>query len=139
MPEPEDIRLLVRFLRALRDCDQVEMAAAAGIDHSSLSRYETGRIVPSRVVLEQLIAAAGLSASMVDSVLLPAIQAVRIARSLESTCEVRTVASPIPRKHGSVPAQPPTEDSFGDTVRRSANAAVAAFLAEVEADGRPAG
>jgi transcriptional regulator with XRE-family HTH domain len=137
--DPEAVRLLVRFLRILRDCDQAEMATAAGIDHSSLSRYETGRTVPSRAVLEQLIATAGLPVSVVDSVLLPAIQAVRTARLLESTCEVRTELSPTSREAASVAAQAAQEDAFGETVRRAANAAVAAFLAEVEADDRPTG
>lgn len=137
MPDPEDIRLLVHFLRAVRDCDQAEMAAAAGIDHSSLSRYETGRIVPSRAVVERLIASAGLPVSVIYSVLMPAIQAVRIARSLETTSEMRTVASP--RKNGSAWPQPSPGDTFGDTVRHSADAAVAAFLAEVDADDKPTG
>jgi transcriptional regulator with XRE-family HTH domain len=137
--DPEDVRLLVRFLRTLRDCDQTEMAAAAGIDHSSLSRYETGKVVPSRAVLEQLIAAAGLPVSVVDSVLLPAIRAVRTARSLESSCDVLTRPSPRPGEAASLPGQAFSEDTFGDTVRRAANAAVAAFLAEVEADDSPTG
>jgi transcriptional regulator with XRE-family HTH domain len=132
--DPEDVRLLVRFLRTLRDCDQAEMAAAAGIDHSSLSRYETGRIVPSRAVLEQLIAAAGLPVSVVDSVLLPAIQAVRTARALESTCEVHAGLAPASRKGGGVPVQAASEEPFGETVRRATDAALATFLVEVDAD-----
>jgi transcriptional regulator with XRE-family HTH domain len=76
---PADLRVLVVFLRALRDCSQTAMAEAAGIDRSTLSHYETGRRIPSRDVVERLARASGLSVSFVHTVLLPAIHATGMA------------------------------------------------------------
>jgi transcriptional regulator with XRE-family HTH domain len=78
-PHPEDLKLLVRFLRSLRDWGQAEMAAAAGVDSSSISHYETGKTVPPRRTVERIAAAAGVPMCLVDACLLPAIAAARAA------------------------------------------------------------
>src|SRR4051794_18975380 len=77
--DPEDLKLLVRVLRELREWDQAEMAAAAGVDVSSISHYETGRTVPPRRTLERLAAAGGLPMSFVETCLLPMLSAARAA------------------------------------------------------------
>lgn len=77
--DPEDLKLLVRFLRSLRDWGQAEMAAAAGVDSSSISHYETGKTVPPRRTVERIATAVGVPMSLVDACLLPAIAAARAA------------------------------------------------------------
>src|SRR5258708_1242011 len=77
--DPEDLKLLVRVLRAFREWDQAELAAAAGMDASSISHYETGRTVPPRKSLELLAAAVGVPMSFVEGALLPALAAGRTA------------------------------------------------------------
>ena len=114
----DDLRLLVRFLRALRDCDQVERAAAAGIDASSLSRYETGKGIPSHAIVERLVTAAGLSLPFVDGLLLPVIRAARAAAA-------RTQASSDALKPGDTA-------HLEDEVSRLARTAVAAYLVSQE-------
>ena len=76
--EPENIRLLVRVLRLLRNWNQEEFAVAAGVDVSTISHYETGRTVPSRKILERLAEAVGLPILFVESSLLPALSAARM-------------------------------------------------------------
>jgi transcriptional regulator with XRE-family HTH domain len=114
----DDLRLLVRFLRALRDCDQVEMAAAAGIDASSLSRYETGKGTPSHAIVERLVTAAGLSLPFVDALLLPVIRAAQAAATRARTAP--DAAAPGDTAH------------LEDEVSRLARTAVAAYLASQE-------
>lgn len=72
-PTAEDIRVLVVLLRAYKHCHQAPMAAAAGIDPTTLWRYEEGIRTPPRQVLERLAAVAGVPLWAVDGVLLPAI------------------------------------------------------------------
>jgi transcriptional regulator with XRE-family HTH domain len=85
----EDLKLLVRVLRELRNWDQAELAAAAGVDASSISHYETGRTVPPRRTLERLAAAVGLPMSFVETCLLPTLSAARDAAAPSSrvSCE----------------------------------------------------
>jgi transcriptional regulator with XRE-family HTH domain len=77
--DPEDLKLLVRFLRSFRDWGQAEMAAAAGVDPSSISHYETGKTVPPRRTVERIATAVGVPMSLVDAGVLPMIAAVRAA------------------------------------------------------------
>ena len=44
----EALKVLIRLLRRLRGWDQAGLAAAAGMDTSSVCHYETGRSVPPR-------------------------------------------------------------------------------------------
>jgi transcriptional regulator with XRE-family HTH domain len=87
--DPENLKLLVRVLRELRDWDQAELAAAAGVDASSISHYETGRTVPPRRTLERLAEAVGLPMSFVETCLLPTLSAARAvsASSSRVSCE----------------------------------------------------
>ncbi len=75
--DPADLKLLVRVLRELREWDQTEMAAAARVDVSSISHYETGRTVPPRRTLERLAAAVGLQMPFVETCLLPMLSTAR--------------------------------------------------------------
>ncbi|MEO6192691.1 MAG: helix-turn-helix transcriptional regulator [Thermoanaerobaculia bacterium] len=67
---PEDLRLLVPFLRSLRAWDQKELATAAGLSASVISRYESGEVVPSRPALERIAGAVGLPLRMMNRVLI---------------------------------------------------------------------
>jgi transcriptional regulator with XRE-family HTH domain len=57
---PEDMRVAVVFLRSLREWDQQELAAAAGLSASSISRYESGDVPVSPQALERIAMAVGL-------------------------------------------------------------------------------
>ena len=83
-PSPQDLRLLVRILRGLRDWSQDEMAVAANLDPSSISRYESGRMVPPPKTIERLAKAAGVPMSVIEACLLPALQATRKSMSMIS-------------------------------------------------------
>src|SRR4051812_1588165 len=65
---PEDLRVAVLFLRALRGWDQRELADAAGLSPSSISRYESGELVPSSQALEQIALAVGIPPPMLRRV-----------------------------------------------------------------------
>ncbi len=117
-----EVHLLVRVLRSIRGASQEEMGAAASIDRTTISRYETGDMSPSRPHLTRLAAAAGLSLPFVESVLQPAVRLV-----------LTPAASPAlasrPRAGGGGPAE--TEQAIVDTVRSG----IAVFLADLMARG----
>jgi transcriptional regulator with XRE-family HTH domain len=75
---PEDLRITVTFLRSLRGWDQKDLAAAAGLSASAISRYESGDIVPSRRALEKVAVAVGLPLRMLSKLLI-SIRAARAA------------------------------------------------------------
>jgi transcriptional regulator with XRE-family HTH domain len=64
----EDAKVVIAFLRLLRGWTQTELAEAAGLSTSAISRYENGDIVPSREALEEIAVAAGLPLRMLDRV-----------------------------------------------------------------------
>ncbi len=64
----EDAKVVVAFLRLLRGWTQTELAEAAGLSASAVSRYESGDIVPSREALEEIAVATGLPLRMLDRV-----------------------------------------------------------------------
>jgi transcriptional regulator with XRE-family HTH domain/tetratricopeptide (TPR) repeat protein len=70
------MKMLARVLRAIRGVSQEEMGAAASIDRTTISRYETGDMIPSRPHLARLAVAAGLSLAFAESVLLPVVRLV---------------------------------------------------------------
>jgi transcriptional regulator with XRE-family HTH domain len=74
--EPEDVKILVRWLRAIPGWGQARLAAAAGLERGSIIRYEGGQ-VPPRQTLEDLVSAVGLPVSFLDAYLLPLISLVR--------------------------------------------------------------
>ena len=67
---PEDLKFVVVFLRLLRGWTQTELAEAAGLSASAISRYEIGDIVPGREALEEIATAVGLPLRMLDRVFL---------------------------------------------------------------------
>ena len=67
---PEDLKLVVIFLRMLRGWTQTELAEAAGLSASAISRYEIGDIVPGREALEEIAMAVGLPLRMLDRIFL---------------------------------------------------------------------
>jgi len=75
---PEDMRLVVGFLRVLRMWSQEELSAASGVDRGIISDYERGKAVPQPKTLKRLTAAVGLPYALVDT-LLPVFRAARLA------------------------------------------------------------
>ncbi|MEO6192955.1 MAG: helix-turn-helix transcriptional regulator [Thermoanaerobaculia bacterium] len=67
---PEDLQFVVVFLRMLRGWTQTELAEAAGLSASAISRYEIGDIVPGREALEEIAMAVGLPLRMLDRIFL---------------------------------------------------------------------
>ncbi|HEV2855133.1 MAG TPA: helix-turn-helix transcriptional regulator [Thermoanaerobaculia bacterium] len=117
-PRGEALKLLVYLLRRLRGWSQEELAAAAGIDASSVSHYERGKTVPSWKTVERLAAAVGLSKPFVEACLLPALNAaLRLAGPLSE-----------PDLSGLDEPGPDLERALAGSVR----SAVAAFLATLE-------
>jgi transcriptional regulator with XRE-family HTH domain len=69
MPEkraPAEMQIAIVVLRTLRGWDQSDLAEAAGLSPSSISRYEAGDTVPSPRTFARIVAAVGLSASLVE-------------------------------------------------------------------------
>jgi transcriptional regulator with XRE-family HTH domain len=58
--DPKVSRLVVAFLRSYADMTQVELAMAAGMDQGHISRFESGKKVPSEEILRRLAKAAGV-------------------------------------------------------------------------------
>ena len=73
----EDYAVLVRLLRAWVDWTQDMVAAAAGLDKSTIYNYENGITVPNRANLEKVSRAVRVPLFVIDYFLLPAIVAVR--------------------------------------------------------------
>jgi transcriptional regulator with XRE-family HTH domain len=67
--EQEASRLLVGFLRSLRAWTQEEFGKASGADRRTIGRYESGKLHPSRRVLQGLAAAAGVQPARVPQLL----------------------------------------------------------------------
>ena len=120
---PEDLKLLVRVLRELREWDQAEMAAAAGVDVSSISHYETGRTVPPRRTLERLAAAVDLQMSFVESCLLPMLSTAR--------------AVPAPFAADSSDDLEQNAVELGRALAGAGRSTLAAFLAKLDAADQP--
>jgi len=121
--DPENLKLLVRVLRELREWDQAEMAAAAGVDVSSISHYETGRTVPPRRTLERLAAAVGLQMSFVETCLLPMLST------------ARAVTAPFAAESSDDLEQSAAE--LGRALAVAGRSTLAALLAELDAADRP--
>lgn len=118
--DPEELRVLAWFLRGLCNSSQREMGAAARISPSTLSRYETGEVVPSRASLERLADAAGVPFPLVEAVLLPAIGSALRARAMKRQPE-----------KGSYPSVEETTDPLAAAVTATMRATFAAFGEEL--------
>jgi transcriptional regulator with XRE-family HTH domain len=77
----DETSVLVRVLRAIPAFSQDAMSAAVSIDRTTISRYETGSMVPSRAYLARLGNAAGISLPLLEGVLLPAVRLVCAKRA----------------------------------------------------------
>lgn len=75
---PEDVQQLVRLLAR---GDVAGLARASGVDPSSIYRCLAGTAIPRPRTLQKLVAGAGLSLPFVDTLLLPALRAARLART----------------------------------------------------------
>lgn len=58
--DPEELRVAIVFLRAVRGWDQAELAAAAGVSKGTISRYESGEASPSPRTFRRIVEAGGL-------------------------------------------------------------------------------
>ncbi len=76
--DPADLRLVVRFLRSLRDWSQEELSRASGVDRGMISDYELGIKPPTRKALQRLAAGVGLPYRFVE-ILLPVFRAARLS------------------------------------------------------------
>ncbi len=78
---PDEMSVLVRLVRAIPGMSQEGMGTAASIDRTTISRYETGDMIPSRVHLGRLASAAGISLPLLEGVLLPMVRVVCARRA----------------------------------------------------------
>ena len=67
--DKEDLRIAVAMLRALRGWSQAELAQAAGLGASAVSRYESGAQEPSLRTFDRIVTAVGLRPALVRSLL----------------------------------------------------------------------
>jgi tetratricopeptide (TPR) repeat protein/transcriptional regulator with XRE-family HTH domain len=72
--EPEEVKLLVRLLRASRRWSQGQLGARAGVEPESILRFEKGTLRPADATVEHLVAAVGLPVDVALSVLPPVIR-----------------------------------------------------------------
>ncbi len=79
--EPEDQKVLLPHLRAFHDWTKEELAAEAGLDSSSVRRYEKGQRMP-RKSYEKIVQGSGLPLELVEACHLPAVRAGRAALTL---------------------------------------------------------
>ncbi len=113
---PEDLKLLVQLIRVLRGWDQLELGAAAGLDDSTISRYERGLLMPPAPTLERLVAAAGFPMWMVDAVLVPVLRVARrtkVGDALPAEGGPRTPGMAASAAAGA-PATPAVDQAEGD-------------------------
>ena len=78
--DPEEVRLLVKLLRSARGWTPEQMAAAARMHPSSITRYEAGTPTPRPRRLRQLIDAAAIPMPYVQHVLVPVVRVLRAFR-----------------------------------------------------------
>jgi len=62
-------KLAVVLLRYLEDRSQREFEAASGVDQARISRYERGKVQPSRPTLERMAESAGVSSARLEQLL----------------------------------------------------------------------
>lgn len=67
--DKEDLRTAVAMLRALRGWSQADLALAAGLGASAVSRYESGAQEPSRRTFDRIVVAVGVRPPLVRNLL----------------------------------------------------------------------
>ncbi len=87
-----DMGLLLEVLRVLRHWRQADLAAAAGLHPSTISRYESGQLPIDAPTLQRLTAVAGLPVDWTARTLLPVLAAAR--RIVESAAAPSPVQAP---------------------------------------------
>ncbi|HEV8577889.1 MAG TPA: helix-turn-helix transcriptional regulator [Thermoanaerobaculia bacterium] len=116
---PDVSQLLVQLLRSLHDWEQAELAAKMGVDPSTIWRYEHGTVTLQPKAKERLAAATNLPLSLVEAVLVPALEAGRGASAPfddETFADVERAGA-----------------ELGGTLAGAGRAAVALLLAALEA------
>jgi transcriptional regulator with XRE-family HTH domain/tetratricopeptide (TPR) repeat protein len=93
---PEELRVLVLWLRALSRLKQTTMAKAIGVNKATLCRYEEGLRQPDAATLARLAQVAAVPSWEVDGVLLPAIRLARAVAGRASTA-LAGLADPVLR------------------------------------------
>lgn len=76
--DPEDAKVTLRFLRAIDEISQAELAERAGLEERSVRRYEAGQPI-SLETLAQLAEAAGVSERTLTTLLLPLARYLRVS------------------------------------------------------------
>jgi transcriptional regulator with XRE-family HTH domain len=117
----EELKLAARFLRSLRDCGQAEMAAAAQLNASGLSRLENGKTTPRPATMERLAAAAGVPMWLVGVLM----NAIRLARAAQA-------AGP-----SATPVSPQSTAALERALVDAMQAALSTLLIEVGLEGEP--
>lgn len=67
--DKEDLRTAIAMLRALRGWNQAELALAAGLGASAVSRYESGAQEPSLKTFDRIVTAVGVRPPLVRSLM----------------------------------------------------------------------
>jgi transcriptional regulator with XRE-family HTH domain/tetratricopeptide (TPR) repeat protein len=120
--EPEDVQILVRMLRALRGWNQSQLAAAAGMDPSTIVRYENGRNSPPPASLERLLEAAGVPVAAAERLLLPVI---RLLRRMDAPSNAPAMRG---RRSGARSVRPELDPSALSEMLRDASGAVIGLI-----------
>jgi transcriptional regulator with XRE-family HTH domain/tetratricopeptide (TPR) repeat protein len=101
----DDLRVLVGLLRLLKARSQDQMATAAEIGQSTLSRFERGKLTPDRPALEKLARASLVPLWAIDGILLPALAVVRRLSSRSTVGSANTeeavIRASLAAEHGS--------------------------------------
>ncbi len=79
--DPEEVQLLVKLLLSARGWTPEQMAAAARMHPSSITRYMAGKPTPRPKTLQRLIDAADIPTPYVQHVLVPLARALRAFRA----------------------------------------------------------
>jgi transcriptional regulator with XRE-family HTH domain len=116
---PEELRVLVLWLRALSRLKQAKMAKAIGVNKATLSRYEEGLRQPDPPTLARLAQVAAVPSWMVDGVLLPVI---RLARAVAGRATTALAGL----------AEPAVRALLAEAPGAAASAGLAEFLAALD-------
>jgi len=112
---PEDVQQLVRLLTRGH---VAALARTAGVNPSSIYRYMAGTAAPRPGTLQKLVSGAGLSMRFVETLLLPAIRAARLARAALSESFLEDLEE--------------ATKEMGDELTAAALIQVALFLSQLE-------
>ena len=135
--DPEDAKAFVRVLRALRGWNKQKLAREAGLDPSTIVRYEKGQIVPPPATLARLVAAIGMPLVLAERLFLPLVRLSRLVVAAEPGAAPR---AGLPWQAGSSREGDPEVAAFADAMSVATGAALGllgAELAQCEEGGDP--